>query len=537
MISRKTLKEFYSHYNSEKLCFIVSIIAFIIMYILILRFILAAGISLLNSDASSEMVMALQLNHEKAFLTTKNWFYSTEFRVIHNPQLIFRIALAIFPANWHRARLLSIAMFLLILAGSIIWLMCEIGHKKYAFWAALAVIAPFGRWYGWDVIFNSYYVPHITISIISLALMCEIIRNNGKPRSIRKYVCIILLFTIGFLSGLDGVRQLMICFVPLLAVGFVLICIKEKIPAVTFPAAAVFLTGLSLCVISGIGYLINLTYLSKHYYFKSYTNTVWRRFDLAEFFSCISGFISLFGWQEDMPVFSLAGIVNLLSLALVFAIFGAAVYLTVKIKLLKENEILAVLFFCMVFLIDLLFYAGTRQNNSSYWTTILPFSFIPLFILLSKVSVSSLQKSTLLASYGLFLFLSSYSTIQNPHFDPRIVPNDFDIQNAAIWLSNTDYTQGIASFWNSNIITELTDGQIEMWTVGYEDNDLVTATWLQAVDHEILPAGKVFMLLTLDEFDSLESRDPIKPYVKYVDDKYIIYGFDDISQYFELTGE
>lgn len=537
MLSRKTLKQYLSHYDSEKFCFIVSVIAFMIMYISVLRFILSTGISLLNSDASSEMVMALQLNHEKAFLASKNWFYSTEFRVIHNPQIIFRIALSIFPNNWHWARLLSVAMFLLILAGSIIWLMCAIGHKKYAFWAAVAIIAPFGRCYGWNVIFNSYYVPHITISIISLALMCEIIKSSGKPRSIKKYICIILLFALGFMSGLDGVRQLMICYVPLFAVGFILMCIKEKFLAKTFPAKTVFFTGFALCIISGIGYLINLAYISKHYYFKSYTDTMWHQFDLSEYIACISGFISLFGWQEDVPIFSLAGIVNVLSLLLVCIIFFTTMYLIIKVKLLKENEILAVMFFCMVFLIDLLFYAGTQQNNKSYWVTILPFSFVPLFILLSKISAPPQHKTALLFGYGLFLFLSSYATTRNPYFDPISVPNDFDIQNAAEWLSNTDYTQGIASFWNSNIITELTDGQIEMWTVGFSANDITPASWLQSVEHETLPDGNVFILLTFEEYNSLKSHSAIKPYIVYADDKFIIYGFDDISQYLELINE
>lgn len=543
MIDKKTWKGYFLRLNMDKLFFIISIVVFTMIYMSILRFILSTGISLLNSDVSTEMVLSAQLNREKEFLFTKNWFYGNEIRVL-NTMPIFRISLAIFPNNWHYARLLSVAMLLLILAGSMIWLMCSIGQKKYTFWAAIAVIAPFGRWYGWNVIFNSYYVPHIVISILSLSLVCTIVRNDKKQHPSKKIVFTLLLFALGFFAGLGGVRQLMVCYVPLFAISIILLYLKAKqILPITFPAKNIFIISSLLCLFSVIGYSVNAVYLSKHYHFlyNNTTNISWKYFDLENYFSWISDFIALFGWQEEASIFSLAGIVNVLSLLLVGVIIYSIIYLIQKIKLLTENEILLVLFFCSAFLIDLLIYGGTLENNNeSYWIPILPFAFVPLFVMLSKVSLPPAHKSSLLCCFGLLIILSSYNTMKSPYINSahmgRVATSEV-IQDASAWLNGTDYTQGIATFWNSNILTELSNGEIEMWTVVINDNNLIPQPLLQSVEHEALPAGKVFLLLTLPEFHDMEIPGALEEYIVYSDDDYIVYGFDDISQYFELINE
>lgn len=541
MYNRKKLKKYFLHFDIDKLCFLISVIAFMLMYISVLRFILSTGISLLNSDASSSMILSAQMNREKAFMVTKNYFYGNEISVLNNIP-IFRISLLIFPDNWHHARLLSVAILLLILAGSMIWLMCSIGQKKYAFWAATTTIAPFGFWYGLHAIINSYYVLIIATSILSLALTCTIVRNNEKWHSSIKIILALLLFTLGFIAGLGGVRQLMVCYVPLFAVSILLLCLKAKqILSTTFPAKSIFVISSLLCLFSGIGFLVNTTYLSAHYYFLSFDNTMWQTFDLANYFSLISGFISLFGWQDYVPIFSLAGIANVLSLLLVVVILLSIIYLIFRIKLLNENEIIVVLFFCTVFLVDLLFYSSTAMNHVGYWVTILPFAFVPLFIMLSKITLpspSSIFKTSLLCCYGLLIFLSSHNTMnamKNP-FHSLPTPTALAIQDASAWLNETDYTQGIATYWNSNILTELSNGKIEMWTTEYGDRNLTPKPLLQSVEHETLPQGKVFTLFTLNEFEQMHLWD-LENYIIYMDDEFIIFGFDDINQYFETINE
>ena len=70
------------------------------------------GRDLLNSDVAAELMLAKQLNTEGKLLS-RNWFYSSELRVL-NTQLIYKPAFALFPNDWHKARTLSVLLFLLV---------------------------------------------------------------------------------------------------------------------------------------------------------------------------------------------------------------------------------------------------------------------------------------------------------------------------------------------------------------------------------------------------------------------------------------
>lgn len=78
------------------------------------------GRTLMNSDVSSEFVLANLLNKEGGILS-KNWYYSTELRVIHT-QLVYKIALRLFPNNWDAARVFSVAVFMAIIAAGALYL-------------------------------------------------------------------------------------------------------------------------------------------------------------------------------------------------------------------------------------------------------------------------------------------------------------------------------------------------------------------------------------------------------------------------------
>ena len=44
------------------------------------------------------------------------------------------------------------------------------------------------------------------------------------------------------------------------------------------------------------------------------------------------------------------------------------------------------------------------------------------------------------------------------------------------------YTEGYATFWNGNAMTELTNGKLDVWTLQSLDEDYVP-NWLQRKDH------------------------------------------------------
>lgn len=82
----------------------------------------------LDSDAASEMILASIENRDHSLLS-ENWYYSTEIRVQYL-QVIYRIALLIFPTNWHFARVFSGAVLLICYLASYLFLAKNIGMKK-----------------------------------------------------------------------------------------------------------------------------------------------------------------------------------------------------------------------------------------------------------------------------------------------------------------------------------------------------------------------------------------------------------------------
>jgi hypothetical protein len=116
------------------------------------------------------------------------------------------------------------------------------------------------------------------------------------------------------------------------------------------------------------------------------------------------------------------------------------------------------------------------------------------------------------------------------------------------------YTQGYATFWNANVLTELSDGQLEIWQWS-DDKQVIdnledfndVYPWLQAKSHlETVPEGKVFVLLSANEDYCFNFTDKFSDeYVIYRADNYydygyrdyIVYGFDSYEQIAQLLNK
>lgn len=483
---------------------------------------------LYQTDSASEMILSMQLNKEGKILPlTRNWFYSTELRVL-NTQIIYRISLALSPNNWHLAKTISVGIFLLILIICAIWLMHKIGYADYALWMACAVISPFGFWYGQNVIFNSYYVPHIAISLASFALLFSSIKTVNKQF---KFFQISALLLLGFIAGCGGIRQLMICYVPLLLTSIILLYLRNGMDKTKDFFYLIF----SLFLMACAGYLLNNKILSHFFCYSNHSETMWGEFNLEKVFQCLGDFIHLFGWHENVNIFSLKGMGNIFGILFVFITFCAIIYLIKNLKQLDCYESLIVLFFVTAFLIQLLVFSAAGPYNESYRVPTAPFVFIISLIALRKCK-DLIQKGSILVVFTFMLLLCSKANFSNPY--NLTVPNSIKLQNIAEWLTELGYTQGYATFWNSNILTELSDGKIEMWTIS-ESNyiDLECIKWLQTTAHiENPPKGSCFLLLhKTEELErNINLADNLSTHLVYGDDDFMIYDFDDISQYWNL---
>ena len=112
-----------------------------------------------------------------------------------------------------------------------------------------------------------------------------------------------------------------------------------------------------------------------------------------------------------------------------------------------------------------------------------------------------------------------------------------DLVEIADYLKTTDYNVGYASFWNSNVITELTDGKEEMyyWIASGDGtlfaeieniNDIYP--WLQAKKHLTeKPEGKVFVIYEDKEIKYCNWKKQLNPDdIIFKTDKYTVYGYE-----------
>ena len=74
------------------------------------------------------------------------------------------------------------------------------------------------------------------------------------------------------------------------------------------------------------------------------------------------------------------------------------------------------------------------------------------------------------------------------------------IEEAAQWLAENGYSNGYATFWNSNVMTEASDGVLDVYVYySWEGTELYP--WLQRTTHlDTPPEGPVFVYISEDDY-------------------------------------
>ena len=137
---------------------------------------------LINSDMASEMILGKLVASENHLLS-ENWYYSTELRVL-NTQIFYGFFFKL-TDNWHLVRIASYtcmyAVMLLIYGVLCKTLKCR---QSYCAFTAAFLILPFSNEYVSVVLQGAYYIPHISITFITLALIEVYTKSRGKKEKI-----------------------------------------------------------------------------------------------------------------------------------------------------------------------------------------------------------------------------------------------------------------------------------------------------------------------------------------------------------------
>ena len=479
-------------------------------YLAAVAFCAVYGRACLDSDMASEMVLADLLNQEGG-LISRNWYYSSEIRVVYQ-QLAFRVGLLLFPENWPAARVFGQAIMLALMAAGYLYFSYGAGAKRSAPWGAGAILLPFGFWQMNLVVFGGYYVIYIMAGLFGMGLVLRLTRPAPLWRIGLR---LLALAGITGVVSLNGMRLLMNLYLPLVVAAVVLLAVRvhtepQALTQLRRPEWCLTLVAFVAAAASAVGYLINTKVLAPQYVFSSQTSQQWSDLNLGRLLDSWSGFLSLFGYQSDsfvqslneqtqsMPqLFSLRGILCLCGLALAVAVLASAVALLYRWKRLTfEQQAITALFWSILVVDGIVFSftEGSVVTNSSYWVPVLPFAFAVL-----EAAWATTDFHLPLGRWGtaalacLCLLGASTATAQQYVQEPlRAQPA---IQDVCQWLLDNGYTEGYASFWDSNVLTELSSGQIECWTV----KNLRTMNfyaWLQKTEHGTQPPqGRVFVLI------------------------------------------
>ena len=287
-----------------------------------------------------------------------------------------------------------------------------------------------------------------------------------------------------------------------------------------------------MLVAAAAGYLVNSRVFTKIFSFTNYSDIKLNDFSLDSVISCLGDLIAQIGWQGNQQLLSLKGIASVLGASACFA----GLVLLCKLIRKKSNESgqhFLYLFIGASLVICLIVYSQTGTYNCSYWIPLLPFVVLALIMGVYSMADNFFRRGTAaVVMVIVVLWLSSIATMQNPYIS--WVPNDLTIQKVSDWLVENGYTQGYATFWSSDVITELTDGRIEMWTVN-DMNELDTNKWLQETSHDTeTPEGSFFIIVTSDEYTQNAGTwklASLTDYLVYGNDNYFVFAFDSVEEY------
>lgn len=500
----------------------------------------------LTSDDASEMVLANLLAQQNAVIS-KEWYYSTEIRFF-NTNLIYSLCFKLFSGkNWHFIRLASMSAMHLIMIFSI-WYLCKrMYHSESFSLAALAIMMPMSKEYYQITLKGAYYIPHITISFLGIALLMGVMDLKG----LKRYTSLLLSILLAFLSCIGGARQFIVLYLPLLLCVMLLSAGVIKKDGFTkyrsTPYFRVTVASVLTLAAGTAGYLVNTNYLSKVYSFQQWDQIAYKVFDWNSLVAVFNGFLTTYGFVEDL-IDAPHSISNLIAVAIMALTIMAVIYpMWYRASVTKEYRFLSAFYASAVFVYILLYTMTSMSYETRYNQPIAAFSYVLIAIWISECKLGDNNKLIVsLVSTGVCILAASlvYSSMLKSFREHNYSNELEDIVHAAL---AGDYHYGYGSFWRSNVLTELSDGRIDMqsWSDSGSNEDLsgikdVNAVfqWLQIKKHEIeKPEGKVFMVFTANEFNSCVWKAEL-PEVKqiYSSDNYKVYGFENYEDMINTIG-
>jgi len=301
-----------------------------------------------------------------------------------------------------------------------------------------------------------------------------------------------------------------------------------------------------------LGYLINEKVLVNIYTYRSYGATTTEFISGESMVSMMKDFFSQFGYQSGRTVFTTGGLLACGSVlaALYLIVKGFASLFSRKIDVQTSEAQTAMGTFIDIMApvsILTMFFVFSFLKVQAHFSLY----FIPVFVwivpfLARQMDVTRTanvtQKALLLFTCAVLMGNGYYYNAYFLHPDNEQVIYEGlgrkdihtvqELQGAVVFLQQNQYNLGYASYWCSNVVTEMTNGEIPMITIQVNTKDPVITyyDWLtdkRYRDSSFVEDKKVFLLLPVSESEAFLSTPMADTASEvYQDPLYVIYEFE-----------
>ena len=237
----------------------------------------------LDSDMAAEMIFSRILAGEHRIISTTNWYYSTEFRVLYTQLImgpLFRIC-----SNWHVIRTITNVVFYGLMLASYYYFMKPLKvSKELTVLSSCLLLLPFSETMMTHMQMGNTYISHVILVFWFFGMYLRLCSGDyGKKRKISLWIFYVLL---AIVCGMSGVRYLLVLQCPLVLTSFFYVFGAEEFQ--NFRGAMTkenfgklwrtdrmkyFLYSLAGAFFAVVGYGINVVWISHKYVFQTYGAT------------------------------------------------------------------------------------------------------------------------------------------------------------------------------------------------------------------------------------------------------------------------
>ncbi len=520
---------FFHKFDTKNKIIILSVFLFSVLFITFYC-IATRTVNHVDSDLASEILLAKECVLEKT-LWPRTWNYSTEIRLF-NTQLVTAPAF-LFTKSWNTAKLWTSIFSLIFLFFAVYYVLQQINIKE--FWIKYLIcilsILPFSEisWYvgAW----GTYYIPHAIFNLIYVGTFIKLTTNEDFKY---KKFYQILFYVWAFLSGLSSIRYIMIFTFPLALVMIVDKCLQNdenckinNFSSFWLKTNTIKLSMLGL-ILSGIGYVCNNILLQPLFQFSQWNTISFCTLGDISLRDILHSLLSFFGYQDNIAVLTPSGILNILAYFLLVC-FVLMVISSLKFKMPEAQRFL-LLFFISSFLFNTFVYLHTELIERYYYPILI--MIFPCFaVILSNHNISDLKRYGFATVLSILIFTSSFATVQH-YFT---TDGNTALHKVSDYL-HKNYKFGYSSFWNANIISYLTNGDVEVgnlyrtkengkefFTDEYKYDKWLTPERYYSSDYD---DEHIFLLVSQEQYFNNENKIIIKNGTKvYSDEYYIVFDY------------